>query len=253
MLSSTCLALLGMGVVWTVGVGVRGQGECEEEGLHRTVSSCFTSHGLTLAATRDGQDATPGGEGPGQLLRQTQAINPEAQCRQKEKYKAATKCTLAALKKCMAVAGMEGAIPDVTRFQKGVDVVCDRQDDLDTECLKRQYPDILRCGERTVKALAHGNQGDAGNSLNHIICLSAEVHYDCATQHLKACDEVTTEIFLQQLDQYHVPTVCINRSPGRPGRKRHHLISGGKALHSAVFSVASGLAAVISLSAILLH
>ncbi|KAL8595426.1 hypothetical protein ACOMHN_024125 [Nucella lapillus] len=154
------------------------------------------------------------------------------------------------LKSCLSLAGMEGAIPDVTRFQRGMDVVCERKDDLNTECLKSRYPDIITCGERTVRALAESRQGHT--DIADIICLSADVNYDCASEYLKPCGNETRDIFLQQLDKYQVPAICVNRSPGRAGRKRHNVTSGSRIDHSAGFIFASGLAAMISLATVII-
>lgn len=208
-------------------------GRCVET-LFDDVAECFRKKGLGLAVESGQQDAT-------KLMRETQAMNPDVQCKNLESYKGALNCSLGVLRQCLDTVNMGGSIPNTRSFQAGMEAVCARQDDFDSDCLQNRYPDILRCGEQTVKEVVQRKSESL--NMNQIICLSADVNYDCSNIHLMSCGKDTHEIYMDILNKYQVPAACVSTPPGRPDRTVYVSSGAGTAL-------LGGLAAACSL---LLH
>ncbi|XP_076453935.1 uncharacterized protein LOC143289034 [Babylonia areolata] len=173
----------------------RGQPSCVEN-LFSDVAACFSKEGLDLSLQSGQQDAT-------KLMRETQSMDPSVQCANLAMYKGAISCSLNVLKSCLNTVNMGGSIPDPSNFAKGMDVICERQEDFDSDCLKSHYPHILTCGEETVKAVVRARTDTP--TMDEIICLSADVNYDCSKLHLQSCARDTLDIYLEQLNKYQVP------------------------------------------------
>ncbi|KAK7484717.1 hypothetical protein BaRGS_00024002 [Batillaria attramentaria] len=205
--------------------------------LYDVVATCFQSQGLTLYAHSGQQDPTT-------LLQEAQAMDPTIQCRHPDKYKSALACALQSLKDCVSQVGMGAALPDIDKFKQGVDVVCGKIDDFDSVCMKEHYPDILLCGQQVMERLVEKNSEDM-TDIGQLLCMSTDVHYDCAGEHLKSCGKQTVDIYLEQLNKYQVPEACVDSPPGRSGRAAYDVAgTGGSNSVAASFALTFAVASL---------
>nr|KAG5697911.1 hypothetical protein BaRGS_026849 [Batillaria attramentaria] len=66
--------------------------------------------------------------------------------------------------------------------------------------MKEHYPDILLCGQQVMERLVEKNSEDM-TDIRQLLCMSTDVHYDCAGEHLKSCGKQTVDIYLEQQSQ----------------------------------------------------
>ncbi|KAL8625500.1 hypothetical protein ACOMHN_014589 [Nucella lapillus] len=234
-MDTVVFAVIVVGCLATLTSG-QGSARCVET-LLADVETCFSKQGIGLVLKSGQQDAT-------MLMRETQAMDPAVQCKNLPGYMGALNCSLGILRQCLDTVNMGGSIPNSGSFLQGMKAVCARQDEFDSECLKSHYPDILRCGEETVKREVQRRSKSL--TMEQIICLSADVNYDCSNMHLMNCGNNTHEIYMEQLSKYQVPAACVNTPPGRAGKPIyvHNYAAGAGTL------LLGGLAAASSL---LLH
>lgn len=208
--------------------------------LYDVVSLCFKNQNLSLHTHSGQQDPTT-------IMQETQALDPALQCQHADQFKTAIACALESVKDCLSHVGMAGAIPDTDKFKQGMDVVCQRLDDLDAECMKRHYNDIMQCGQEVVKRVVERSENSKFDDIEAIICLSADVNYDCSKELLKTCGKQTLDVYLEQLNKYQLPSACADSPPGRSGRVAYDVYGTGgsnSASDSAVLTVTAAVASL---------
>lgn len=208
-----------------------GQQTCVEV-LQKEVLACFKQHGIPL-------DLGPGKQDAALLLQETQSMDP-ALCLKKDAYKAAARCAIDHLGRCLVLVKMDGSLPDIELFVQGVDFMCNHK--IDTACTKKQEVPLQSCTTAAIQKLVT-NSGSQDHNNEHIACTMADIVYDCTRKHIHTCGADTLRVMLDLQNNYFVPRVCTDRRPSRPrsqtGLARDSTASLQPCYHALLFLVAA--------------
>ncbi|KAL8582921.1 hypothetical protein ACOMHN_057074 [Nucella lapillus] len=201
-------------VIYLMVVVVRAQTDPRCKNIVMKVMTCFSTHGLTM-------DLPPGPENVMKIFQQLQQMEVSTYCAKLESAKRAMACGMPFLRQCLDVLYMGGIVPDIRRVHQGMDAFCGRKDvsEFDSKCLRNQMVSILHCGQNVTQRMMKDR--DHVLTLNESICLTTDINYDCYKLHLQKCNPTTQDVYEDAMNKYFVPPPCVNKPPGRPGRKSY--------------------------------
>ncbi|BFZ21695.1 hypothetical protein BsWGS_24733 [Bradybaena similaris] len=144
---------------------------------------CFTAQGIDISLPTVSKENTKFGQKKS-YMDAVIAQKANLVCAQPVQFQAALDCALTHTRACMPQ-DYWGLLPEASNMSKFVSTLCDKENRVDFECVKRRASNLYDCGIR--KGQEAFGSGAINKTMQNILCKAFQFNAECQVTELRVC------------------------------------------------------------------